>query len=120
MKIGNTYSCAEIADKLGGSTRVFAPFVNNRTTCICLDVEKNPSAPNVILPQGGLLREKMVYLISQCSNAFPLFIRRGNKAWEYMGTLKFDKVSRNKAEIAKHHQGSISPIDTIIAVIYMK
>jgi len=120
VKIGKIYSRAEIAAELGGSTRVFAPFSNNRITCICLDILKNPTAPKIILPKGGPLREKMIYLISQSVNSIPVFIKRGSKAWEYVGTLKFDKISRNRADISSHHQGSTSPIDTIVAVIYMK
>jgi len=120
MKIGNQYSRAQIAAKLGGSTRVFAPFANNQITCICLDVEKNPSAPNIILPKGGPLREKMVDLISKSSGPLPVFIKRGIKAWEYMGNMKFDRISRSKSEINRNHKNSITPVNTIIAVIYMK
>ena len=120
MKIGNQYSRAQIAAKFGGSTRVFAPFANNHTTCICLDLEKNPGAPNIILPKGGPLREKMVDLISKSSGPLPIFIKRGNKAWEYMGTMEFDKISRSKSDIIRHHKKSVTPVNAIIAVIYMK
>jgi len=120
MKIGKTYSRAEIAGKFGGSTRVFAPFTSNRTTCICLDVKKNPTAPKIILPEGGALREKMISLISQSIDPLPVFIKKGNKAWEYVGTFRFDKISRKRADISSHHQGSICPVNTIVAVIYMK
>ena len=120
MKIGKTYTRAEIAAKLGGSTRIFAPFSNNRITCICLDLEKNPTAPKIILPKGGPLREKMINLISQSVVPLPVFIKRGNKAWEYIGTLKFDRISRKRSDISSHHKGSISPVHEITAVIYMK
>jgi len=120
IKLNQIYSRADIAKELGGSSRVFAPFSARRVLCLCLDTDKNPNAPTVLLPKGGTLRERMIEYVVNSISGLPVFIKRGNKQWEYVGDYGFDRISRKKSDIRNEHQGSTNDINSIVAVIYMK
>ena len=49
MEIGNNYTRAEIAEKLGGSRIDFLPRVGRKVVCACLRMDLNPDAPEIPL-----------------------------------------------------------------------
>jgi len=120
MKLGKTFSRAEIQEMLGGGTRVFAPHKNGRVTCLCLDLKQNPDAPRIALPAGGKRRDKMVRMVTELEAPVPVFLKKGNKAWEYVGHFEFDSISRKRKDIERQHNGSVTPLDEIQAVIHLR
>ena len=62
----------------------------------------------------------MIEYVVNSISGLPVFIKRGNKQWEYVGDYGFDRISRKKSDIRNEHQGSTNDINSIVAVIYMK
>jgi hypothetical protein len=117
---GQTYSRDEIATQLGGSPREYLPRVDTRIVCGCFTLDHNPEAPNVIVPGTGPVIEEEARLFCEQKHAVPVFLKRQPNAWEYVGNYKVDRFSTDPREIAAHHQGSITPLNEITRVIFLK
>jgi len=120
MKIHQVFDRQTISARLGGGVVAFAPNKNGVVTALCLDPQRNPGAPLVILPASGAQRSRMIDLIQASDYPIPIFIRLESRRWEYRGTFVFEYISRNRADIMKHHKGSLTPLSEIEAVIFMR
>jgi hypothetical protein len=72
------------------------------------------------LPEGGVLRDKMVEMITTSNYPIPTFLKCGGGYWKYEGEYEFEKISRRKDDIFSQHHRSVSQLENIKAVIYMK
>ena len=50
----------------------------------------------------------------------PIFIKRQPKEWEYVGHFKAERFSTDRNEIAAHHKNSITPLEKVTRIIYLK
>ena len=93
------YTREEIHEALGGGTESYLPSVDKVITCICLNPDLNPKAPNVILPGTGKQIEAKAEWISSQKNALPAFVKKGTNKWKYRGKYKVVFYSKEKQYI---------------------
>jgi len=88
--------------------------------CGCFTLEHNPEAPNIIIPGTGIVREREAQQFCEQEIPIPIFIKRQTNEWEYVGDYKAEKYSTDPKEIEAHQNGSITPLDKITRVIFLK
>jgi hypothetical protein len=117
---GRKYSRKEISTILGGSEIEYLPTVNKCVVCGCLTMDCNPEAPDIIIPGTGKVIEREAKLFCGQDYPVPIFIKRRVNEWEYVGDYKADRFSTSAADIAAHHKGSITPLNEVTRVIFLK
>jgi uncharacterized protein DUF6697 len=118
--VGRKYSREQISAVLGGSKVDFLPTDNKRVVCGCFTPECNPQAPDVILPGTGKVIERAAKLFCKQDYPVPIFIKRRPNEWEYVGDYKAVRFSTAPTKIAEHHNGSITPLNEVTRVIFLK
>lgn len=114
------YSRKEINAELGGSQIEYLPTEDKRIVCGCFTLEHNPEAPRIIIPGTGRMIESAAKRFCGQDYPVPIFIKRRVNEWEYVGYYKVESYSADPAEIAAHHKGSITPLNQVTSVIYLK
>ncbi len=105
---------------LGGSEIEYLPSNHGKVVCGCFTPERNPEAPDIIIPGTGKVREREAQQFCEQEIPVPIFIKRQTNEWEYVGDYKADRFSTDPTEIEARHQGSITPLEEITRVIYLK
>ena len=82
--------------------------------------EHNPEAPDIIIPGTGKVIEREAKLFCEQDYPVPIFIKRRPNEWQYVGDYKSAHFSTGTAEIASHHKGSITPLNEVTRVIFLK
>lgn len=118
--VGKRYSRKEISAALGGSKIEYLPTENNRVVCGCFTLDHNPEAPNVVIPGTGRIIQSEARQFCDQDYPVPIFIKRRVNEWEYVGDYKAIRYSTNPAEIAAHHKGSITPMNKVTRVIFLR
>ena len=87
-----------ISEVLGGSIEDYLPHNNRKVVCGCFRLDFNPDAPDVILvgDKDDVIKWANVYRGQL--GFVPIFIKRADAEWEYMGDYKV-KSSSDDAEI---------------------
>jgi len=49
LQVGETYSRIEINKILGGDTQSYLPINKDAVVCVCLTMDLNPDAPDIVL-----------------------------------------------------------------------
>jgi len=119
-ELGRMYTRKEIGSVLGGSQIEYLPTEDKRIVCGCFTLEHNPEAPRVVIPGTGRVIESAAKRFCAQDYPVPVFIKRKPNEWEYVGYFKVERYSTDPAEIAAHHEGSITPLDKITRVIFLK
>ncbi|MBX3030210.1 MAG: hypothetical protein KF809_08605 [Chloroflexi bacterium] len=115
--LGSRYTRQEIHREVGGDLQSYLPSRGGEIVAACLEPRKNPDAPTVILPGIGPGRERDATRLVAQGGAVPVFLKRGSKAWEYVGDHRVVRSSQDPAEIAA--QGRRSGRADITRVIVM-
>jgi hypothetical protein len=118
--LGRKYSREEISEILGGSEIDFLPMEKKRVVCGCFTLDHNPEAPAVVVPGTGTVIQRTAKIFCEQEHPVPIFIKRQPREWEYVGHFKVDRFSTEPADIATHHKGSITPLEKVTRVIYLK
>lgn len=118
--LGRKYSRHEISGVLGGSKIDFLPTEKKRVVCGCFTLDHNPEAPEVIIPGTGKVIERTAKIFCGQEHPVPIFIKRRVNEWEYVGHFKPERFSTDRSEIAAHHNGSITPLNQVTRVIFLK
>jgi hypothetical protein len=120
FEVGNMYSRKQISAALGGSEVEYLPTESGRVVCGCLTMKHNPEAPDIIIPGTGSIIESEGRLFCEQHWPVPLFIKHRPGEWEYVGDYKVDRFSTDREEIGAHHKGSITPLNQVTSVIFLK
>ena len=118
--LGRKYSREEISGVLGGSEIDYLPTEKKQVVCGCFTLDHNPEAPNVVIPGTGVVIQRTAKIFCEQEHPVPIFIKRQPREWEYVGHFKAEKFSTDRNEIAAHHKGSITPLEKVTRVIYLK
>ena len=97
--IGNLYDRREIAKKLGGNYRRALQHTNGKVTAGCYDPDKNPNAPKVILVGEGTEKEHYSEQLANEKYSIPIFLKRGNRGYEFVGYYRASRYSTDAKEI---------------------
>lgn len=92
LRIGATYSRAEIHEALGGAMQEYLPHVAGRVVCACLRQDENPDAPRLILPADGPNTQHWARVFAEQQEYVPVFIKRFDAAWEYVGNFRVERT----------------------------
>lgn len=102
LKIGIPYTRKEINNALGGNIRSYLPVNGEKVVCICLNPDKNPKAPWVILVGNGVdIKANAETLINQQVESLPCFIKKGSNSWVYYANVKVATYSSDIEIIEK-------------------
>jgi hypothetical protein len=85
--IGSEYTRDEIHGCLGGSKQAYLPTVSGHVVAVCVRVDLNPRAPNVVLCGNGPVIASAGKALAKQHEPLPVFIKRAANRWEYQGTL---------------------------------
>ena len=94
------YSRRDIADILGGgSTQSY--FVTKERVVLagCFGTDLNPLAPEEVYPGFGSNVRSQAKWAAEQVQSFPVFIKRGNKRYEYIGDYRGAGMSFDPQEI---------------------
>ena len=97
LKVGEKYSRQEISKLLGGSSLAYLPYKEGHIVCGCFDSSRslNPDAPEEVVYGPGPIVEKTAEMIYRQRSAIPIFIRRSDGEWEYVGDYRCIENSRD-------------------------
>ena len=120
MNIGDTFTRRSISKLLGGSEVPFAPTKDAKVTCLCLDPERNPKAPEAILPGTGKDIERMKDQVIDQKGPFPTFLKRKVNEWEFVGEFYVTGYSIDSKMIDSYYDDCKTPRNQVTAVIWTK
>ena len=120
MNIGDIFTRKNISKLLGGSEVPFAPTKNGIVTCLCLDPERNPKAPEAVLPGTGRDIERMKDQVIEQKGPFPTFLKRKVNEWEFVGYFYVTGYSIDSQMIDNYYKDCKTPRDQVTAIIWMK
>src|SRR5450759_77758 len=106
FRVGEKYDRPTIHERLGGGLQDFLPHVEGRVVCACLRSDTNPDAPTVILPGTGSGIESSAWMLLGQASPIPVFMKRCENEWEYIGEYEFESFSRNRDAIAEQKKRS--------------
>lgn len=93
------YSRQQVHAELGGDLQSYLPHVDGAVVCGCFDPAFNARAPfEIDLGQGRDVIRYAERLHEQASG-IPVFLRRGNLEWEYVGRFLATTLTRDKADL---------------------
>lgn len=88
FKMGSEYTRDEIHQHLGGSKQAYLPTVSGHVVAICVRLDLNSRAPNVVLCGNGPVIALAGATLARQHDPLPVFIKRATNRWEYQGTFK--------------------------------
>jgi len=95
FRTNECYSRSFISRQLGGGTQNYLPHKDGRVVCGCFTKEKNPLAPEEILPgdrsNGSHDRVRWARQFAQQDHAIPVFIKTKPKSWRYVGMWRVEE-----------------------------
>lgn len=97
--VGRVYDRREIAEKLGGNYQRALQHTNGKVTAACYDPDKNPNAPREILVGRGTEKEYYSEQLTNEKYSIPVFLKRGNRGYEFVGYYKAYRYSTDSKEI---------------------
>jgi ssDNA-binding Zn-finger/Zn-ribbon topoisomerase 1 len=118
--LGQTYSRAKIRRVLGGNEMDCLPHEHGLVICGCFNRRRHPEAPDIITVGDSYLVQTGARLFCAQKQPIPVFIRRDDKAWEYVGHYRAERFTTKRKEMAAHHKGSITPLNELTRVIFLK
>ena len=99
LRLGDTYTRAEIRAIFGGGPQDYLPHVDGRVVCGCFHPGYNPYAPFVVLPGPGRAVQRWAMAFAAQGDAVPCFLKRGARSWEYVGDFRVAHLSRDPDEV---------------------
>jgi hypothetical protein len=118
--LGRKYSRKQIKAVLGGNEIEYLPTQDGRVVCGCFTPDHNPEAPDIVIPGNGPVVRREAKQFCAQDWPVPIFIRRRANEWEYVGHYKAERFSTDPADIALHHKDSITPLNQVTRVIFLK
>ena len=101
LRLGDTFSRAEIRALLGGSVQETFPHVGGRVVCGCFHPGYHPYAPFVVLPGVTPGVRRWALALAAQEEPIPCFLYRAVNAWEYVGEFLVAGLSEDPDEVAE-------------------
>ena len=101
LRLGDSYSRAEIRALLGGSVQETLPHVGDRVVCGCFHPGFHPYAPFVVLPGFNANLRRWAEALAEQEEPIPCFLKRGDSAWEYVGDFRVAALVEDPDEVAE-------------------
>jgi hypothetical protein len=119
FQLGRRYSREEIHCILGGgSLQSYLIAQEGEITAGCFGTDLNPKAPLEVYPGFGPRIEQAAQLAYRQAEPFPVFLKRGNKAFEYVGVFEAYALSKEPSEIRAAEllagRATVLPISAIL------
>jgi GMP synthase-like glutamine amidotransferase len=105
-ELGRCYSREEIHHMLGGEIQNYLPMSNGRIVAGCFKGDMNPLAPEFVYPGTGSRIEERARLIARSGHAIPIFMKRGNKSFEFVGHYRCTGISTSATDLRDAAQRS--------------
>ena len=118
LEVGRRYTRVAIHDLLGGSIQEFLPHVAGSVVCGCFDPQKNPSAPNIVLPGNTTGRMRWAGVFAAQTHFVPCFLKRDTNDWEYVGDYRVARQSFDESELLLQRRLTDRP--EISQVLYLE
>ena len=118
--LGQTYSRAKIQRILGGNENECLPHVHGLVICGRFNLKRHPEAPDIITVGDTFVIQRGARLFCAQKQPIPVFIWRDKKAWEYVGHYRAERSTTKPKELASHHKGSITPLNELTQIIFLK
>ncbi|HLM62478.1 MAG TPA: hypothetical protein VK308_16880 [Pyrinomonadaceae bacterium] len=119
FNIGKVYDRREIAEKLGGNYQRALQHTNGKVTAGCYDPGMNPNAPGEILVGRGTEKEHYSEQLANEKYSIPVFLKRGNKGYEFIGYYQALRYSIDPKEIEQKNNTDRNN-DDIAGVLYFE
>lgn len=101
------YSRQEIRDALGGgSVQSYLPTIDGCVVAGCFTTNLNPDAPYRIFPGDGPIIRSSAHIVASQREPFPVFLKRGNKQFEFIGNFRGAGIDENPNAIQQANQRS--------------
>lgn len=97
--LGQRYTRRAIHEQVGGDLQSYLPHVNGQVVCGCFDPDMNKRAPFEI--DIGNLPDVLRYadVLSAQAGAIPIFLKRGNFDWEFVGHFMPVRLTRDESDL---------------------
>jgi len=115
---GQCYSREEIKSITGGSIYPCLVRVNGIIVAVCLRFDMNPEAPEIYLNGNGPNMIRDCDLLRRQTIRFPVFVKRSDNRWEFMGYYLVKEFKSDSATINKHKKNSGR--NDIYGVVFLK
>lgn len=102
FQLGSFYTREEIHEALGGGVVEYLPHKDGKVVCGCVTTDANPDAPDIILPGRGPEIQHWAEVFRHQAEPVPIFVKRAEKRWEYVGDYRVERWSEDESEIASH------------------
>ncbi len=101
LRLGDSFSRAEIRAMLGGSVQETFPHVGGRVVAGCFHPGYHPYAPFVVLPGWGPGIRRWAEALETQAEPIPCFLKRATNAWEYVGDFRVAGLVDDADEVAE-------------------
>jgi hypothetical protein len=101
LRLGDSFSRAEIRALLGGSVQETFPHVGGRVVCGCFHPGYHPYAPFVVLPGFTPGIRRWAETLAAQAEPIPCFLKRAPNAWEYVGEFRVAALADDAEEVAE-------------------
>lgn len=102
LRQGKKYDRDQIHKQIGGGVQDYLPHRNGEVICGCFRLDTNPEAPKLVLPGTGPQIEHWAEVFAAQENFVPVVLKRGSKAWEYVGSFRVRRMTEDPSEIQSH------------------
>lgn len=117
--VGQLYDRRDIAEKLGGNYQRALQHTKGKVTAGCYDPSMNPNAPKEILVGRGREKEHFSEQLANEKYPIPIFLKRNNRGYEFVGYYQAKKYSVDRAEVEKKNTTDRNN-DDIAGVLYFE
>jgi len=120
IRKGQRYSRREISAALGGSMQAYLPTKDGRIVAICLDPSSNPDAQREILVGEGPVVESTADMLVEQGSPLPLFLKRGDKEWEYIDSYKATGCSTDTVLLREKSLRAERPVTRVVSLVRVR
>ncbi len=107
FKRQRTYTREQIHSALGGDLQSYLPVSGDLVVAGCFRKDRNPDAPEVILPGTGPQIEGRAERLATQVEAIPVFLKEGASQWRYVGDYRCVGLSRDPREIEAYARKAV-------------
>lgn len=105
--LGERYSSQRICDLAGGgNSQTYLLRLDGRIVAGRFDPKLNPNAPREVYAGHGPVIVESASLAVEQNSDFPVFLKRGNKDYEYVGRFSASEFSDEPEDIARAEAAS--------------
>jgi len=119
LRLGRSYTRGEIHNLLGGELQTYLPQSKGKIVCGCFIPEQgaNPNAPTEILVGNAPVVVKKAYKLIDQRETIPVFLKRSNNNWAYIGMFQAKRFSTDRSLLRKREREAFR--EKLAMVLYL-